>query len=400
MIRALIEDPRLTRSEKERASTRLIKQAQLPKPLTNVPVHGYKADVYWPQQGLVVEFDGWQAHGHRLAFESNRKRDQILIANGLRVLRVTDRQLDKRADRAGRANRAGTQVEHTSPPPLPCFPDGMQYWDALFAFLVAMAVAAALTPLAARLARRVGAVVMPSERGLAERRHPRPRRRGDPRRRAGRGRAVAAGDDPPAPHARHRARLGGTVHTWAIIAGACLITLVGAIDDAHPLTPAVEAARPDRGGADRGRGRSDRHRRHDPVPRHAPAAEHRRSADRDLAGRDDERRQPVGRGRRAGRGAVRDRRDRVRDHRVRPAHRRRRRARGADRRRRARLPVPQLPAGFVVHGRLGREPARLPARGGRGHRLGEDRRGRRPDRAADRARGAVPRHRASSSPSG
>ena len=29
----------------------------------------------------------------------------------------------------------------------------------------------------------------------------------------------------------------GTVHTWAILAGACLITLVGAIDDAHPLRP-------------------------------------------------------------------------------------------------------------------------------------------------------------------
>ena len=30
---------------------------------------------------------------------------------------------------------------------------------------------------------------------------------------------------------------GGTVHTAAILAGACLITLVGAIDDAHPLRP-------------------------------------------------------------------------------------------------------------------------------------------------------------------
>lgn len=93
VIRALLEDPRLTRSEKERLLLKLIRQAQLPTPLTNAPVHGYKADLYWPQQGLVVEFDGWQAHGHRLAFESNRKRDQILLANGLRVLRVTDRQL-------------------------------------------------------------------------------------------------------------------------------------------------------------------------------------------------------------------------------------------------------------------------------------------------------------------
>jgi very-short-patch-repair endonuclease len=93
IIRALIRDPRLTPSERERRLLRLIKAAQLPKPLTNVLVHGYKADMYWPSYRLIVEFDGWGAHGHRLAFENNRKRDQVLIANGLRVMRVTDRQL-------------------------------------------------------------------------------------------------------------------------------------------------------------------------------------------------------------------------------------------------------------------------------------------------------------------
>jgi very-short-patch-repair endonuclease len=93
VIRSLIKDPRLTRSERERRLLRLIKAAQLPKPLTNVPIHGYKADIYWPQHHLILEFDGWQGHGHRLAFEKNRKRDQVLIANGLRVMRVTDRQL-------------------------------------------------------------------------------------------------------------------------------------------------------------------------------------------------------------------------------------------------------------------------------------------------------------------
>ena len=43
----------------------------------------------------------------------------------------------------------------------------MRVLDAVLAFVVAMAVAAVLTPLAARLARRVGAVDMPRERGLA-----------------------------------------------------------------------------------------------------------------------------------------------------------------------------------------------------------------------------------------
>jgi very-short-patch-repair endonuclease len=93
VIRALLDDPGMTRSEKERALRTLIAQAQLPKPLTNVRLHGYLVDAYWPDHGLVVEFDGWQAHGHRSAFETDRKRDQVLLAHGLRVIRVTDRQL-------------------------------------------------------------------------------------------------------------------------------------------------------------------------------------------------------------------------------------------------------------------------------------------------------------------
>ena len=113
----------------------------------------------------------------------------------------------------------------------------MRYWDALFAFLVAMAVAAVLTPLAGRLARRVGAVVTPSERGLAERATP-----------ALGGLAILAGVLvasalwlPSTINLHHTLGTapgtGGTVRTWAILAGACVITLVGAIDDAHPLAP-------------------------------------------------------------------------------------------------------------------------------------------------------------------
>jgi very-short-patch-repair endonuclease len=93
-IRSLIRDPRLTRSERERRLLKLIGAAQLPRPLSNVPLHGYKADIYWPAHKLIVEFDGWGAHGHRLAFDSNRKRDQVLLAAGLRVMRVTDRHLE------------------------------------------------------------------------------------------------------------------------------------------------------------------------------------------------------------------------------------------------------------------------------------------------------------------
>ena len=112
----------------------------------------------------------------------------------------------------------------------------MRYWDAVLSFVVAALVAATLTPLAARLARRLGAVDEPRERGLAERPTP-----------LLGGLAILAAvlvasaiwmhgtiRLPSTPHA-----LGhGTVHVWAVLAGACLITLIGAIDDVLELRPA------------------------------------------------------------------------------------------------------------------------------------------------------------------
>jgi very-short-patch-repair endonuclease len=93
VVQALLRDPRLTRSGGERALLKLIAQAQLPRPETNFRWHGFLLDAYWPDHGLVVEVDGWDAHGHRGAFERDRKRDQVLLAHGLRVLRITGRQL-------------------------------------------------------------------------------------------------------------------------------------------------------------------------------------------------------------------------------------------------------------------------------------------------------------------
>jgi UDP-GlcNAc:undecaprenyl-phosphate GlcNAc-1-phosphate transferase len=116
----------------------------------------------------------------------------------------------------------------------------MQYLDAVCAFLVATAVAALLTPLAGRLARRVGAIAYPSDRGLA--RNPTPELGGL---------AILAAVILAAliwmpdtislklvPHAA--AGSAGNVHTWVVIAGAVLIALVGAIDDAIDLPAGVK----------------------------------------------------------------------------------------------------------------------------------------------------------------
>jgi UDP-GlcNAc:undecaprenyl-phosphate GlcNAc-1-phosphate transferase len=115
---------------------------------------------------------------------------------------------------------------------------GMWYRHAVLSFVVAAVIAAALTPLAARLARRVGAVDAPRDRGLAERATP-----------LLGGLAILAATLiaaviwlPATIRLGHTAHgipgSAGTVHMWAVLAGACLITLVGAIDDITELKPA------------------------------------------------------------------------------------------------------------------------------------------------------------------
>lgn len=116
-------------------------------------------------------------------------------------------------------------------------PTSMRYWDAVYAFLVATAVAALLTPLAARFARRVGAIAYPSSRGLAQKPTP-----------LLGGLAILAGVMvaaaiwmpatirlKPPPHAAKTYL--EYVHTWGVLGGAIVIAIVGAVDDARPLKP-------------------------------------------------------------------------------------------------------------------------------------------------------------------
>lgn len=56
-------------------------------------VGAYEVDALWPEQRLVVEVDGYAFHSGRAAFERDRLRDADLQSAGLRVLRVTWRQL-------------------------------------------------------------------------------------------------------------------------------------------------------------------------------------------------------------------------------------------------------------------------------------------------------------------
>ena len=92
-LRRLIETAGATRSELEDQFLALVNGAGLPRPETNVRVAGYEVDCLWRARRVVVELDGWAAHGHRQAFEQDARKTTRLQREGWMVLRFTSRQV-------------------------------------------------------------------------------------------------------------------------------------------------------------------------------------------------------------------------------------------------------------------------------------------------------------------
>jgi very-short-patch-repair endonuclease len=82
-----------TRSELEERLLALCRSYRLPQPLVNHTVEGYECDFVWPAARLIVETDGWAAHGRRATREKDLARDAELATAGWRVIRLTWRRL-------------------------------------------------------------------------------------------------------------------------------------------------------------------------------------------------------------------------------------------------------------------------------------------------------------------
>ncbi len=80
---------RLTDSELERMFLRLIRDARLPMPETQVVVRGFRVDFHWPDLGLIVETEGLRYHRTPAQQARDRRRDQVHVAAGLTTLRFT-----------------------------------------------------------------------------------------------------------------------------------------------------------------------------------------------------------------------------------------------------------------------------------------------------------------------
>ena len=97
VVEAAAETRNRTRSDLEDRFRELLLDEQLPMPEINAEINlgerKIEADMVWRDRWLIVELDGWQGHGTRSAFESDRERDLALAAHGWRCVRITWRML-------------------------------------------------------------------------------------------------------------------------------------------------------------------------------------------------------------------------------------------------------------------------------------------------------------------
>ena len=58
-----------------------------------VPGRKFRADIVIPAARLIVEFDGFQYHRSKAAFQKDRERQNLLVEQGWRVLRFFNAQV-------------------------------------------------------------------------------------------------------------------------------------------------------------------------------------------------------------------------------------------------------------------------------------------------------------------
>jgi very-short-patch-repair endonuclease len=106
-LRALLADPILTRTRLEANMLRLCDRHGFPRPLTQQVVQtGKTVDFVWPDHQLVVETDGWEAHGTRAAFQADRTTSNALQLSGYTILRFTYNDVEHRSAYVARQLKA------------------------------------------------------------------------------------------------------------------------------------------------------------------------------------------------------------------------------------------------------------------------------------------------------
>ena len=87
-----------SRSRAERLVLEACARHSVPRPQVNTWIDEFEVDFYWPEAGLVLEFDGEAVHRTTRAFHEDRRRDRVLAARGIQVIRATSPDVEELAD--------------------------------------------------------------------------------------------------------------------------------------------------------------------------------------------------------------------------------------------------------------------------------------------------------------
>jgi very-short-patch-repair endonuclease len=117
LLRAAQSPAEMTRSDLEQRFLAIIDRHGLPRPKVNTLIEGYEVDFAWPEAKLIVETDGFAAHGTRKAFESDRLRDRRLGRVGFHTMRLTPRSLAYPAEIAADVEALLSRSRVSSKPP-------------------------------------------------------------------------------------------------------------------------------------------------------------------------------------------------------------------------------------------------------------------------------------------
>jgi hypothetical protein len=88
-----------TKSEFERQFLKFANRWGLPTPCVNARIAGHEADIVFEHERVIGELDGYDTHGSRALFESDRERDAATLAAGYVTIRITWERLESSPER-------------------------------------------------------------------------------------------------------------------------------------------------------------------------------------------------------------------------------------------------------------------------------------------------------------
>jgi hypothetical protein len=105
-VLVLYRRPVFDRARSELLFLQALEDAGERLPALNTWVDKWEIDAYWEAERFAVEVDGWEAHGSREAFESDRLRQEEMKLAGIDSIRISARRIESEPKRVAERIRA------------------------------------------------------------------------------------------------------------------------------------------------------------------------------------------------------------------------------------------------------------------------------------------------------